>query len=190
MENKILYEKPVYYISDLHLQHENILRMGRDCFSSIEEHDQTIIENWKRKIKDDDVVYVLGDITTKVSFDGFRKLIVSLPGHKHLIVGNHDWRWMEKNENRQVLSQFESVNQLLTINDCGKRVTLCHYPLAEWPYYYNNGWHVFGHIHNSRGDAYSYMQLQDRALNACVDINNYEPCTIDELIKNNEMYKL
>lgn len=51
-----------YYISDLHLFHNRILEKFNRPFSSVEEMHEVIINNWKNKVKDDDTVYILGDI--------------------------------------------------------------------------------------------------------------------------------
>ena len=54
-----------YYISDLHFGHYNIVRLdesnGCKSFSSIEEHDNLIIENWNKVVTPQDNVYVFGD---------------------------------------------------------------------------------------------------------------------------------
>ena len=34
-----------YFISDLHIRHENMLRFNNQLFSNIEEHDAAILEN-------------------------------------------------------------------------------------------------------------------------------------------------
>lgn len=186
--NTVNYNCKVFYISDLHLQHEKILQMGRDMFSSIEEHDTTILENWKSVVGKDDVVYILGDITMKPDYKGLYEQLKPLPGHKHLIVGNHDHRWMDAGDKR-VLHLFESIEQMAIINDNGRRVVLCHYPFAEWPLAYHGAYHVFGHIHNSRDLTYDIVCMQERALNACVDVTGFKPVTLDELIECNKVYK-
>jgi len=78
-----------FFISDLHLQHTKILTFGRK-FANIEEHDQTIIDNWNKTITDDDIVWLLGDVSvggdlTKETIGRLR----SLRGKKKLIGGNH-----------------------------------------------------------------------------------------------------
>ena len=77
-----------YYIADTHFGHDNIRRLSNRPFNSVEEMDKAIIDNWNRKVTDDDDVYILGDFSYK-SEDPIEYL-KKLNGRKHLIVGNHD----------------------------------------------------------------------------------------------------
>ena len=52
----------IFFTSDLHLGHENCIRLCNRPFSSIEEMDETLIENWNRKVTGKDTVYILGDL--------------------------------------------------------------------------------------------------------------------------------
>ena len=54
-----------YYIGDLHFGHKNILKYDESPFGTIEERDKYIIEKWKNKIKENDHVYILGDVGCK-----------------------------------------------------------------------------------------------------------------------------
>ena len=86
--------KDYWAISDYHFGHQNILTFKmadgitplRD-FKTIQDHDETIIQNHNKLVKDGDRVYNLGDV-------GFTnqalKLMSRLNGHHKLIKGNHD----------------------------------------------------------------------------------------------------
>ena len=45
----------IFFTSDLHLGHENCIRLCNRPFSSIEEMDETLIENWNHKVTASDV---------------------------------------------------------------------------------------------------------------------------------------
>ena len=90
--------RDIWVISDTHFQHANILtfvdsntgKMVRgDRFSSVEEMDETMIENWNRVVKPGDIVYHLGDVFFG-NKDTFRSLWARLNGSKRLVLGNHD----------------------------------------------------------------------------------------------------
>ena len=80
----------VYFISDLHLAHRNVItfvdnfRAKAMGVSTIEEHDEMIFDLWNDKATKRDKVFVLGDI----GYDIDR--MKALPGYKILHLGNHD----------------------------------------------------------------------------------------------------
>ena len=84
----------ILFTSDLHLGHKNILKLCNRPFSSIEEMDAVLIENWNRKVHKNDQVYILGDLmyrNEKLPEEYLRQL----NGKKHLITGNHDRAWVK-----------------------------------------------------------------------------------------------
>ena len=50
------------YTSDLHFGHENVIRFDDRPFSDIEEMDRTLIEMWNARVRDEDTVYIVGDV--------------------------------------------------------------------------------------------------------------------------------
>ena len=78
----------IHFTSDLHLGHKNIIRLCNRPFSSSEEMDEVLMENWNRKVHRNDTIYILGDLmfrSEKPPEDYLRQL----KGKKHLIMGNH-----------------------------------------------------------------------------------------------------
>lgn len=138
------------------------------------------MDSWKATVTDEDIVYILGDLCYRSSKPAYWYL-KQLPGEKYLIIGNHD-KWL-CNDARNLLA---SADCLKIISDQGRKVTLCHYPLAEWPHYFQEGYHVYGHIHNNVNRSNQFMKDEPMALNAGVMLNNYKPCTLDELIRNKQ----
>ena len=55
----------VYFIADMHLGHDNIIRLCGRPFKYVEDMDAAIINNWNSRVKDEDTVYILGDIAFK-----------------------------------------------------------------------------------------------------------------------------
>ena len=82
-----------YYIADTHLGHDNIRRLSRRPFKTIEEMDKTIIDNWNGRISDNDDVYILGDFSYKS--ENTITYLKHLKGKKHLLIGNHDSRLLK-----------------------------------------------------------------------------------------------
>ena len=75
------------------------------------------------------------------------------------------------------------------VSDRGKLIVMCHFPIAEWNKKKSGAYHFYGHIHKSSPEVYRFMTGQGRAYNVGCMINNYMPCTADEIIRNNEIYQ-
>ena len=168
-----------YYLSDLHLGHQKCIDFDRRPFDTVEEMDETLINNWNNKVKDDDEVYILGDFCYRSSKD-VSYYLKRLKGKKHLIVGNHDRAILKHNK---VHEYFVSVAPLTMVQDGDYNVVLCHYPLAEWNMERYGTIHLFGHIHSDTGDTFKYMSNKKNAFNVGCMLHNYEPVSLAELLK-------
>jgi calcineurin-like phosphoesterase family protein len=79
----------IWMTSDLHLGHRKPFLYEPRGFSSIEEHDQKIVDNWNAVVRPDDDVYVLGDVMLQDNINGIKRWN-ELNGNKFLVIGNHD----------------------------------------------------------------------------------------------------
>ncbi|MCL2605782.1 MAG: metallophosphoesterase family protein [Coriobacteriia bacterium] len=173
-----------YYTADLHLGHTNIIKFCNRPFANAHEMDRTLIENWNARVRRNDHVYIIGDFAFRNQRPA-TKYLEELKGKKHLIVGNHDSKWMKEDG---VLDHFESVDLMIEINDGKRKILMCHYPLMSWKG--KSTFLVYGHIHNNTNDSYwPLLKTYDRALNAGVDINSFQPATFEELVVNNERWR-
>lgn len=172
----------IYYTADQHFGHSNIIRLCNRPFKNIAEMDETLIMNWNSAVSAGDVVYFLGDLVFR-SDKHASYYIEKLNGVKHLVLGNHDHKWI-KNCNLQ--KYFASVSYYMEIKDNERRVSLSHYPMLSWGGAARGTLHVHAHIHNKKeGLAFETLKKMDNALNAGVEINEYKPVTLEELISNN-----
>lgn len=175
----------IYYISDLHFGHENVLRMDNRPFASIEEMDAALIRLWNERVTDADEVYILGDFAYRNGYTA-NWYLRQLKGQKHLIIGNHDRHTLQDESAMKLLL---SVEKMTFVSDQGRNVSLCHFPIAEWNGKRHGGYHVFGHLHGRRDEVYQFMSRFDQALNAGCMINGYRPVTLDELMENNRLFR-
>tara|TARA_S200002703_G_scaffold25782_1_gene22143 strand:- start:6 stop:491 length:486 start_codon:yes stop_codon:yes gene_type:complete len=81
----------VFFISDLHLGHKNIVKFEQNRLGyyvdNIDEHDALLEECWHDTVRNKDLVYVLGDVAFNIpALERF----ALWPGRKILIAGNHD----------------------------------------------------------------------------------------------------
>ena len=95
----------IYAIGDLHFDHSEQKPM--DIFGeNWINHKEKIVQDWKSKVCDQDLVLVPGDISWALKLEEAipdLELIDSLPGHKLFIKGNHDYWW-------------ESISRLKALN--------------------------------------------------------------------------
>lgn len=174
----------IYFTADTHFGHENVIRFCGRPFSCAAEMDEALIENWNRRVRGHDTVYILGDMFLHSSNAG--RILKRLKGRKHLIVGNHDGSWMTALNPKEY---FESVDLFLETTDGKRAITLCHYPLLSWKHS-GRSYMIHGHIHNdTRADFWPLIAARERILNAGVDINGFMPVTFEELVENNASFK-
>jgi len=180
----------IYFTSDLHLGHKNIVELCKRPFADVDAMDAVLIDNWNRKVKKNDIVYLTGDVVwdkKKVAY-----YMEQLSGKKILVAGNHDSTWIKREECKKY---FEEIVQYLEVHLNGHPITMCHYPMLEWRSSREEskrklGYLIHGHIHNRIADEYRQLFLQFNALNAGVDVNDFAPVTFDELVENNFQFKL
>lgn len=79
----------IYFTSDLHFCHDREFMFKPRGFNNIDDHDKTIVANWNAIVKDDDEVYILGDLMLNDNQKGIA-LLRQLKGKLHIILGNHD----------------------------------------------------------------------------------------------------
>lgn len=180
----------IYYISDLHLRDQAIFDKCIRPFKDLDDMEEIIIERWNNKVKKDDIVYVLGDVANENP--NTIKIYEQLNGHKHLIVGNHDHILLDA---IKVSQTFESICFIKMIEDNERKVCLCHYPLMDWMEFNRKGYLIYGHVHNkTSNNSHAYYQIKEyfkdkHAFNCGVDVNDFTPMTLDELIARKENFK-
>jgi len=176
----------IYFTSDAHLGHANVIRLCNRPFSSIEEMDETIISNWNRVVHANDTVYILGDLMFRNQRPA-GEYLERLKGRKHLITGNHDEKWLKQIDPAEY---FESVSALTSIKDNKRKLVLCHYPLMTWGGANKGAVLIYGHIHaNKTGAFWPLLKSMENALNAGMDVNRFRPVSFDELVANNRLWR-
>lgn len=86
-----------------------------DVFPGWNDYVQRIEKNWRAVVGDNDIVVVAGDISWAMSPDEAAEdfaFLHSLPGHKIILKGNHDYWWQTKKKLDEFLYNhgFDSVS--------------------------------------------------------------------------------
>ena len=177
----------IFFTSDTHFGHKNILDFCERPFQNIDEMDEHIIANWNAKVGKDDIVFHLGDFAFATN-KRWQELIYRLNGKIYLILGNHDVsRW----PGDYTMNLFERVeNQLLLKINNKYKVYLNHYPFLCYAGTYRNPEdctiQLHGHVHEWVGDTgkdkdrlkYRFSCQYDVG----VDNNNFAPVSFDEIL--------
>jgi len=164
----------IWFTADWHLFHENIIQHTQRPFKNDNAMNFTLVTNYCAAVKDEDTVYFLGDLTMRgpKQIDGVRKLVMELPGHKHLILGNHD-RLKPKS---YLKMGFVSVHTSLDIIRGGVSYHLTHDPKDALP---GIRFLICGHVHNNwRNRKQPYPTV-----NIGVDVWEFKPVRFSEVVK-------
>ena len=70
--------RKIFFTSDLHFGHENVIKFDNRPFKTVEEMDEELIRRWNAKVGKGDLVYVLGDMIWKSRNGDAEQLIKSL----------------------------------------------------------------------------------------------------------------
>lgn len=175
----------IYFTADTHFGHENIIKFCNRPFSDVNEMNECMISAWNARVEKNDTVFIIGDMFFKSEVPP-AEILPLLNGKKHLIVGNHDGRWMPHLDLNRF---FEGVDTYFEYRDGDRNYVMCHYPLLT--YRHENKWYmIHGHIHNTTDlDFWPLLKSRPLVLNAGAEINNFMPVTFDELVVNNERFK-
>lgn len=165
----------IYFASDFHLGHFNIIKYCERPFVTLEEMDSTIIRKINERVEETDWLIYLGDFCMKASseaseapkkaFDYYRSQI----NCKNIIFlrGNHD-------NNNSTKTPIES----LVINHGGKRIYITHDPkYAKEDFEFN----FCGHTHNKW--HFKKLGKKSTVVNLSVENWDYYPVTISEIFQ-------
>lgn len=163
--------------------HANILKYCPNRkFTTIEEHDEFIINAWNSVVKDDDTIFHLGDFAFSVVDDSL-PILSRLKGKKVLITGNHDIRHLK---NEKFKSHFRAIKygyHEVEVNFRGHHslVVMCHYPLETFNKQRYGSFHIHGHCHTPLGET--RVRVMARRKDVGVDSRaDHAPWEKDELL--------
>ena len=138
----------IHFISDTHFDHKKIIELANRPFTSCEEMNEHIIQEWNKRVRKGDIVFHLGDFAFTANKGGeerLEKLKRSLHGEIRLLIGNHDdRRLLEK-----VFGPIWMPRGLWRVRHAEERIVICHYALRTWEGQHYGAWHLFGHSHGS-----------------------------------------
>ncbi len=183
----------VWFTSDLHLGHGNIIKFcGRPFMTPEEEaevsrdprgklrlsaetvqrHDEGLIEAINERVDRNDILWILGDFCLGgiTEATAYRDRVNCR--HVHLVWGNHD--------RHAVASLFSTTRDQGLISVEGQKIFLNHYPMRSWDASFPGSWLLYGHVH---GNLIYVDRNNDWMLTreVGVDANEYRPVSFEEI---------
>lgn len=194
-----------YYIADCHFCHEALLE-SMDCrdFATVEDMNEYMISQWNRRVRKKDEVIILGDLSMGDAA-ATNAIVERLHGKLHLIVGNHDNKYLRSKEFRR--ERFEWIYPYAELHDDSRKVVLCHYPIVCYNGQYLTNrqgnpktYMLYGHVHDThdellvrqfqqitrettvKGRDGKEKSLSCHMINCFCMYSDYTPLTLDEWI--------
>lgn len=185
----------IWFSSDLHLNHFNIIKYTNRPFKSVEDMNETIIANHNAVVAPDDKWFHLGDFAMAGS--GKASYFLSrLNGIKYMIAGNHDKRVLFKRDADFNIQIKDGVkNQVQWVKDYYEMwvdkqfVVLHHYAPRVWNASHKGGFYLYGHSHGSLPDDPNALSMDVgidaiamyKAVNGVKNPKDYRPISWDEV---------
>jgi calcineurin-like phosphoesterase family protein len=172
----------VWFTSDPHFNHANIIKYCKRPFDTVEEMNEILIDNWNMVVSNDDLIICCGDFSLGNS-NSATNILNSLNGHKLLIKGNHEKSVLSSKEAK---TYFDAgIYDLLEItildeevSDGFQDIILCHYPMVVWDKSHRGSWQLFGHVH---GMLDGNPKLSPNQMDIGVDSNGFRPISYQEV---------
>lgn len=171
----------IYVTSDLHFCHNRGFLYEPRGFTNVYDMNEAIVERWNNIVQPDDIVYVLGDIMLNDNDTGL-KLLKSLKGEIHIVLGNHD------TATREALYKdcwnVAEVALAARLKYKGYHFFMTHYPCftgnLEKESLKQCTCNLYGHTHQQT----NFYQDIPFMFHVGVDSHNCTPVHIDQIIED------
>lgn len=166
----------IWFTSDHHFHHKNIVSMCNRPFSSYEKMEEYLIWAWNNCIKERDEVYYLGDFSISSKINDVDRIFQKLNGKIYILKGNHD-EWIKSNGIFPITknSVCTLINPEYELRYKKRSFILSHYAMRTWNKSHYGSIHLYGHSH---GNLSGYGLSMDVG----VDANNFFPIDIETVI--------
>jgi len=197
-------KEKVYFTSDLHLGHANIIKYCNRPFlcekdyeewlkigkkwhqgdyseasyrispESVKIMDDYLIEQINKTIPKDGILWHLGDFT----FGDPRPYLERINCRVRNIIGNHDKRSNQR--------YFDQAYDLYELYDNKDLFVLCHYSMVSWNKSHRGSYMVYGHNHSLMEGYLNNLWPERRSMDIGVDnakliLNEYRPFSLQEI---------
>lgn len=136
----------IYFTSDLHFMHKNIIKYNRPYCKDVMTMNHLIVDTINAEVSREDTLYILGDIALG-SINAATALLGRIKCNIKIVPGNHD---SNRALNRyKELGHVEILPPLTEVKIEDQHIVLCHFPMVSWNRAHHGAWQLFGHTHGS-----------------------------------------
>lgn len=145
---KTLNVNNVWFSSDLHLNHESVIKHGRK-FNNVLEMNNYILNEINRIVEEDDLLVLLGD--TMMIDKNYSYFLSSLQCKNVIMLyGNH----CNPNRFEEIISQNLIYHgYYLELNIESQIICCSHYPMFNWNYQDDGSFSLHGHLHSDENEV-------------------------------------
>ena len=130
-----------FFSSDFHIQHSNILKFTGRPFQTIQENDDTIIENINQDVGENDNFVIAGDFIFGNPLPYLKRIKCK---NLYFVVGSHDKSMWD------VRHMFKFFGDKLQLEVEGELIVVTHCPHLCWEKSHYGSWNLFGHLHSGK----------------------------------------
>ena len=186
-------DQKIWVTSDHHFFHANIIKHCKRPYDNYEDMNKDMIKLWNERIKKDDIVLYLGDLSAcvkplvdKSKRKTLKSIVDQLNGKLYLIKGNHD-NFSDKTYRN---CGFTFIGDYLIKQILGKNILFIHVPAIIDEYTgpahqrtkkiikeHNIDYVIHGHRHISNPDGFPTH------FNVAVDLHDFKPLELGYIMK-------
>ena len=171
--------KKLFFISDLHLFHKNIIKYQNRPFRDVQDMTEQLIHNWNSVVSDDDQIIFLGDFICGIhnAKEVSEHIYECLNGIKFFIRGNHD----DEHKISKNLPWCHNDHDLHFVKYKEYDLILRHRPFEKKHLHrVDKSILIHGHTHHTQ--MVSYINNY-KMINVSCEAINYKPISFEDVLQ-------
>lgn len=168
--------RKTFVISDTFFGRKTLIKARK--FSSVDEMDSVLVNNWNKVVGENDIVYHLGNFAWTPA--KANEILGVLNGEIRFILGEYDAALLE------VFEYFESIEILPheIFKNYENKIVMSHWPLLEYP----NSAELYN-FHGNCTSTHKTDLTKSNRVNCCADWWNLTPIEIETTIETFNCFK-
>lgn len=169
----------IWFISDTHWGHANIIKYSQRPFSNVEEMNEKMLTEWNSRVRPGDRVYHNGDMAF-MPHHQLKTYLRRLNGTVEMVLGNHDKSIIQHRAALLLQRKIISIAHYNELKLPGlPMIVLSHYGQRVWNKSHHGSIHLYGHSH---GTLPPHGLSVDVGVDGKEITDEYRPIHLDEVL--------